>query len=89
MPTTTTPVPYRPGRRARSHGACGTHLSQVRVLPELRGKDIVELGCETGYFGARLKMAEAERVVGIDVTPAQNGHSAPTRRTILTRNRNS
>ena len=52
-------------------GVWNTPESAVRVLPELRGKDIVELGCGTGYFGARLKMAGAKRVVGIDVTPAQ------------------
>src|ERR1700722_5435496 len=54
-----------------SWGVGDTPESAVRVLPELRGKDIVELGCGTAYFGARLKMAGAERVVGVDVTPAQ------------------
>jgi SAM-dependent methyltransferase len=45
--------------------------SEVRVLPELAGKDVVELGCGTAYFGAWLKRAGARRVVGVDVTPAQ------------------
>jgi len=30
-----------------------------------------ELGCGTGYFGARLKRQGARRVVGVDITPAQ------------------
>jgi SAM-dependent methyltransferase len=43
----------------------------VRVLPDLDGKEVVELGCGTGYFGAWLKRAGARRVLGVDVTPAQ------------------
>jgi SAM-dependent methyltransferase len=43
----------------------------LRVLPDLAGKEVVELGCGTGYFGAWLKRAGARRVVGVDVTPAQ------------------
>jgi len=45
--------------------------SELRMLPELNGKDVVELGCGTAYFGAWLKRAGARRVVGVDVTPAQ------------------
>jgi SAM-dependent methyltransferase len=45
--------------------------SEVRALPDLTGKEIVELGCGTGYFGAWLKRHGASRVVGVDVTPAQ------------------
>ena len=45
--------------------------SELRVLPDLEGKDVVELGCGTGYFGAWLKRAGARKVVGVDVTPAQ------------------
>jgi SAM-dependent methyltransferase len=45
--------------------------SEVRGLPEVAGKEIVELGCGTGYFGAWLKRQGASRVVGVDVTPAQ------------------
>jgi SAM-dependent methyltransferase len=44
---------------------------EVRVLPDVSGLDVVELGCGTGYFGAWLKRAGARRVVGVDVTPAQ------------------
>ena len=36
---------------------------ELRVLPEVEGKDVVELGCGTGYFGAWLKRACAQRVV--------------------------
>jgi SAM-dependent methyltransferase len=44
---------------------------ELHVLPEVAGKDVVELGCGTAYFGAWLKRAGARRVVGVDVTPAQ------------------
>ena len=45
--------------------------SQLHALPDVTGKDVVELGCGTAYFGAWLKKAGAARVVGIDPTPAQ------------------
>jgi ubiquinone/menaquinone biosynthesis C-methylase UbiE len=45
--------------------------SELRVLPDVVGKDVIELGCGTAYFGAWLKRAGARRVVGVDVTPAQ------------------
>jgi len=44
---------------------------EIKVLPDVRGLDIIELGCGTAYFGAWLKRLGARRVVGIDVTPAQ------------------
>jgi len=44
---------------------------EVQILPDVTGKDVVEVGCGTAYFGAWLKRAGARRVVGIDVTPAQ------------------
>jgi len=43
----------------------------LHVLPDMRGLDVIELGCGTGYFGAWLKRTGARRVVGVDVTPAQ------------------
>jgi SAM-dependent methyltransferase len=43
----------------------------LSVLPEVKDKDVIELGCGTAYFGAWLKRAGARRVVGVDVTPAQ------------------
>lgn len=45
--------------------------SEVHGLPELEGRDVIELGCGTAYFGAWLKRRGARRVVGIDVSPAQ------------------
>ncbi len=45
--------------------------STVGVLPDLAGRDVIELGCGTGYFGAGLKRKGARRVVGVDITPAQ------------------
>ena len=44
---------------------------EIRVLPDVRGLDVIELGCGTGYFGAWLKRLGARRVVGVDITPAQ------------------
>jgi SAM-dependent methyltransferase len=44
--------------------------SEVRVLGDLAGLDVVELGCGTAYFSAWLARAGA-RVVGVDPTPAQ------------------
>jgi SAM-dependent methyltransferase len=43
----------------------------VNVLPDVAGKDVVELGCGTAYVGAWLKRRGARRVVGVDLTPAQ------------------
>ena len=44
--------------------------AEVRALPEVAGKDVVELGCGTAYFSAWLARRGA-RPVGVDVTPAQ------------------
>ena len=52
-------------------GQWGKPEREVQMLPELAGKDVIELGCGTAYFGAWLKRAGARRVVGVDVTPAQ------------------
>jgi SAM-dependent methyltransferase len=52
-------------------GHWSTPESEVRILPDVAGKDVIELGCGTAYFGAWLKRAGARRVVGVDVTPAQ------------------
>ena len=45
--------------------------ASLNVLPDVRGLDVIDLGCGTGYFGAWLKRRGARRVVGVDVTPAQ------------------
>src|SRR6266851_2154086 len=44
---------------------------EMKVLPDVRGLDVIELGCGTAYFGAWLKKRGARRVVGVDITPAQ------------------
>ncbi|HVS86544.1 MAG TPA: class I SAM-dependent methyltransferase [Gaiellaceae bacterium] len=43
---------------------------ELRVLGNVAGKDVVELGCGTAYFSAWLAKRGA-RVVGVDPTPAQ------------------
>ena len=48
-----------------------TPESEIGILPDLHGLDVIELGCGTAYFGAWLKKHGARRVVGIDITPAQ------------------
>ena len=52
-------------------GMAQAREADVQALPDVAGKDIVELGCGTAYFGAWLKKRGAARVVGVDVTPAQ------------------
>jgi ubiquinone/menaquinone biosynthesis C-methylase UbiE len=44
--------------------------SELHVLPNLEGVDVVDLGCGTGYFSAWLAKRGA-RPVGVDPTPAQ------------------
>jgi SAM-dependent methyltransferase len=44
--------------------------SELNVLPDVNGLDIVELGCGTAYFSAWLAKRGA-RPVGVDITPAQ------------------
>ena len=56
---------------AISWGVWNTPESQVNVLPDVSGKDVVELGCGTAYVSAWLKRRGARRVVGVDITPAQ------------------
>jgi SAM-dependent methyltransferase len=43
---------------------------QLGVLGDVRGLDVVELGCGTAYFSAWLARRGA-RPTGVDVTPAQ------------------
>jgi SAM-dependent methyltransferase len=52
-------------------GVWQTPERDVGALPDVAGKDVVELGCGTAYFGAWLKRAGARRVIGVDITPAQ------------------
>jgi SAM-dependent methyltransferase len=51
-------------------GMFGPNDSELGVLGDVSGKDVVELGCGTAYFGAWLARRGA-RVTGVDITPAQ------------------
>jgi SAM-dependent methyltransferase len=53
-----------------SWGVWDVPETDIRVLPELDGKDVVELGCGTAYVSAWLARHGA-RPVGVDPTPAQ------------------
>ncbi len=44
--------------------------SELNVLGDVAGKDVIELGCGTAYFSAWLARRGA-RPVGVDITPAQ------------------
>ncbi|TME72781.1 MAG: class I SAM-dependent methyltransferase [Chloroflexi bacterium] len=52
-------------------GRWNTPEDDIKVLPEMKGLEVIELGCGTAYFGAWLKKAGAKRVLGVDITPAQ------------------
>ena len=54
-----------------SWGVWNTPESEVNVLPDVAGRDVVELGCGTAYVAAWLRRRGARRVVGVDITPAQ------------------
>jgi SAM-dependent methyltransferase len=63
------------GRRAWGQdeitwGMFGVPETELRVLGNVEGLDVVELGCGTAYFSAWLARRGA-RPVGIDPTPAQ------------------
>jgi SAM-dependent methyltransferase len=51
-------------------GVWGIPESELRVLGDVSGLDVVELGCGTAYFSAILAKHGA-RPVGVDPTPAQ------------------
>jgi SAM-dependent methyltransferase len=51
-------------------GVFGVPEEEVGILGDLAGLDVVELGCGTAYFSARLARRGA-RPVGVDITPAQ------------------
>ena len=53
-----------------SWGVWGVDESELNVLGDVAGLDVVELGCGTAYFSAWLARRGA-RPVGVDVTPAQ------------------
>jgi SAM-dependent methyltransferase len=54
-----------------SWGVWSTPEAEVQALPDVAGKDVIELGCGTAYISAWLKRRGAARVVGVDITPAQ------------------
>lgn len=51
-------------------GVFGVPEASLNTLGDVRGLDVVELGCGTGYVSAWLARRGA-RPVGVDVTPAQ------------------
>ena len=51
-------------------GVWETPESELNILGDVNGLDVVELGCGTAYFSAWLARRGA-RVVGVDPTPAQ------------------
>lgn len=58
-------------QKAVSWGLWHIPEAEVNVLPDVRGRDVIELGCGTAYVSAWLKRLGARRVVGVDITPAQ------------------
>ncbi len=64
-----------PGRRGWQSaeprwGIWGIPESELHVLPDVAGKEVIELGCGTAYVSAWLARRGA-RVVGIDNSPKQ------------------
>jgi SAM-dependent methyltransferase len=53
-----------------SWGVWAVDESELNVLGDVAGLDVVELGCGTAYFSAWLAKKGA-RPVGVDITPAQ------------------
>ena len=51
-------------------GVWGIPEAELRVLGDVAGLDVAELGCGTAYFSAWLARLGA-RPVGVDITPAQ------------------
>jgi SAM-dependent methyltransferase len=58
------------GEREPCWGIWHVPESELRALPNVAGKDIIELGCGTAYWSAWLARMGA-RPVGVDVTDAQ------------------
>ena len=63
------------GRRAWARdeitwGVWSVPESELHALPDVSGRDVVELGCGTAYFSSWLARRGA-RVVGVDPTPTQ------------------
>jgi ubiquinone/menaquinone biosynthesis C-methylase UbiE len=54
-----------------SWGEMSVPEDEVRVLPDVAGRDVVELGCGTGYISAWLHRRGARLVGGVDPTEGQ------------------
>ena len=66
---------FTPGRRGWASaepnwGVWDIPEREIRVLPDVSGKDALELGCGTAYWSAWLARRGA-RVVGLDNSPKQ------------------
>ena len=59
-----------PGHGRPTWGIWGVPESSLHVLPEVAGRDTIELGCGTGYVSSWLARRGA-RPVGLDLSPAQ------------------
>lgn len=64
-----------------SWGIWGIPERDVALLPEVRGLEVLEVGCGTGYVSAWLSRRGA-RTVGIDPTPAQLATAAALQRDV-------
>ena len=60
----------RAWQREPNWGCWGSPDSELHLLDDVSGKDVLELGCGTAYISSWLARQGA-RVVGLDVTPAQ------------------
>ena len=63
-------VARRAWQREPNWGCWGSPDSELHLLDDVSGKDVLELGCGTAYISSWLARQGA-RVVGLDVTPAQ------------------
>lgn len=63
---------YSPEHRANPNWGCfGIPEADVGLLNDLEGKDVVELGCGTGYVSVWCLDAGARTVIGLDNSPDQ------------------
>ena len=65
-----------------SWGIFSNPESEVGVLADVAGADVVELGCGTGYVSAWCRRAGARSVVAVDNSPAQLATAAQLQREI-------
>jgi len=56
--------------RELTWGMWNARESDLRALPDVDGKDVIELGCGTAYIAAQIARLGAN-LVGVDITPAQ------------------